>query len=274
MPPPVLAGPLPANLIPSLRDARADVPRSYADGCQLDSPTVEPPECVYGDPAGPETVILFGDSHAAQWLPAFEQLASQRGWRLVSLTKTGCPPVARTVWNALLKREYRECDAWIPLALARVATEAPALVVVAAARDYQVMGDGGRQPLADHPAAWRDGLASVLAAADRDADRVVLLADTPRLQEDPVECLASRDLIERCPSPRAEMVDPGYAELEAHAASQAGVGYVSATDWLCTPDVCPLVMGDRLLYRDPQHLTASFVATLADRLAVALDAPR
>jgi hypothetical protein len=274
LPAPVLAGALPAGLIPSLRDARQDVPRSYADGCQLDSSTVEPPECVYGDPSGAETVILFGDSHAAQWLPAFEQLAMQRGWRLVSLTKTGCPPVAQTVWNAMLKRAYRECDAWIPLALSRVATEAPALVVVASARDYQVMGDGGRRPLSDRPAAWRDGLATVLAAVDRDSDRVVLLADTPRLGEDPVECLASQDLIERCPSPRSEMVDAGYTDLEAHAASQAGVGFVAATDWLCTPDVCPLVMGDHLLYRDPQHLTASFVVTLADRLALALDAPR
>jgi hypothetical protein len=273
MPPAVLAGPLPAGLIPSLRDARDDVPRSYADGCQLDSATIQPPECVYGDPGGATTVVLFGDSHAAQWLPALEQLAGQRGWRLVSLTKSGCPPVARTVWNAVLKRGYRECDEWIPLALARVAEEAPELVVVASARDYELMGDDGRRPLAERPAAWRQGLASVLSAADRDADRVVLLGDTPRLGEDPVECLAARELIERCPSPRSEMVDPAYAELEVAAATEAGVAHASPTDWLCSDDACPLVMGDRLLYRDPQHLTASFVTTLADRLAVALDAP-
>ena len=43
----------------------------YADGCHLNPPETEVPECVYGNPSSKTTVVLFGDSHAMQWFPAF-----------------------------------------------------------------------------------------------------------------------------------------------------------------------------------------------------------
>ena len=126
------------NLVPSLANAAGDLPVSYSDGCHLDFGTTESPPCVYGDPNSTTTAILFGDSHAAQWLPALQRIAQANDWRLVSLTKSGCPPVPVTVWNAPLNRPYRECNQWRQNSLQRIEDEQPAYVFVAAARDYEV----------------------------------------------------------------------------------------------------------------------------------------
>ena len=36
-------------------------------------------------------MALVGDSHAAMWNPAFQQIAEQRHWRLETLAKGGLP---------------------------------------------------------------------------------------------------------------------------------------------------------------------------------------
>jgi hypothetical protein len=97
------------------------------------------------------------------------------------------------------------------------------------------------------------------------------MADTPRHAKDPLECLASHRQIEDCPQSRADMVDAGYTQLESDVAAGAGAGFISANDWLCNETVCPLVMGNYLVYRDEHHVTATFAGLLADRLGWALD---
>ena len=73
--PPTPGGRVPADLVPALADVRDDLPTIYGDGCHLDQRTVTPKVCVFGDPSSSTTVVLFGDSHAAQWFPALERLA-------------------------------------------------------------------------------------------------------------------------------------------------------------------------------------------------------
>ena len=59
-----------------------------ADGCEITALQTQSGPCVYGDPGSKTAVVLFGDSHAAQWFPALNALATQRSWRLMwSITK-------------------------------------------------------------------------------------------------------------------------------------------------------------------------------------------
>jgi hypothetical protein len=265
----VTSGALPPDLQPALGDARKDLPRSYADGCHLDFPTVDPPDCAYGDTASGTTVVLVGDSHAAQWLPTLEVLAVERGWRLVSLTKSACPMVDVPVWNASLKREYRECDAWREHVFERLAQESPLITFVASADMYELADEAGRRPAGDTP-EWADGLTRMLETARRDSGRVVLMADTPRVGYDPLECLATQADIAGCAVPAALMVDRAYAAIEAESAAAAGADLVPVAEWVCPGASCPLVRGSTLVYRDSHHLTATFAARLAGELAAQL----
>ena len=46
-------------------------------------------------------MALVGDSHAAMWNPAFQQVAEQRHWRLEMLTKAACPLMDLSIASAL-----------------------------------------------------------------------------------------------------------------------------------------------------------------------------
>ena len=190
LPAPLRTGPVPADIVPALVDAYWDLPRGYADGCHLDYATTEPPDCRYGPPDGAMSVVLLGDSHAQQWLPALEALAGERGWRLRAVTKAACPLVDATVWNDPLKRAYRECDAWRERALELVDEEQPALVLIASADMYEIVDAGGDRLDAGEEEAWDAALTGYLARLAARAPTVVVLADTPRVGYLAADCLA------------------------------------------------------------------------------------
>jgi len=270
--PPPPGGPVPADLVPSLLAARDDIPVIYADGCHLSEPATELGECAFGDPASTTTVVLFGDSHAAQWFPALERLATDRSWRLESLTKSGCTPATIAVWNTRLKRAYTECDQWRDAVVTRVAAERPALVIVASSHPYPAAGNGGPLP-ADDGQALAAGLATTLDRLRSSAGAVALIADTPKFDFDPPECLSAHlDDTLACSRPRAKMLDAAWLATERALAAAHGATLVDPTGWACPTDPCPSVIGRFLVYRDRHHLATPYVVALRDRLAGALPA--
>src|SRR5690606_22728420 len=123
-------------LTPTLARVRKDKPRIYDDGCHADVKEVDVPySCVYGDRGSSTTVVLFGDSHAAQWFPAMDHLARQHGWRLVSLTKSSCTAGDVYLYEDSLKRPYTECQTWRANVFRRIEELQPALVVVSSLMD-------------------------------------------------------------------------------------------------------------------------------------------
>jgi peptidoglycan/LPS O-acetylase OafA/YrhL len=165
----------PANLRPTLRGARGDLPAIYGNGCHLDAAVTMPGPCTFGDPASPTTIVLFGDSHAAQWFPALAQLADQHRWRLLVLTKKGCPTASISVFSPMVNRELRECDAWRINVAARLAAERPDLLLMSSYRYRQTGAWAG----VDGNQAWQQGLSATLAAYRPLAGRVLILGDTP-----------------------------------------------------------------------------------------------
>ena len=87
---------LPDGLQPSLEAAWWDRSSSYDDRCHNDAVDEELRTCSFGDPDGTREVVLFGDLHALQWLPALVIAAGQEGWRVTTLTKAACPPAQVT----------------------------------------------------------------------------------------------------------------------------------------------------------------------------------
>lgn len=271
--PPPPGGPVPAGLTPSLEAARSDQPKTYTDGCHLDQPSITIPQCVYGDPASSTVIVLFGDSHAAEWFPALARLAGDRDWRLVSLTKSGCTPAQLTIWNANFKRAYDECDRWREAAFARIAAEHPTLVIVGSSHPYTSAGSGGPAP-SDGGQALAAGLAQTLARLRPLAGAVALIGDTPKFDADPPDCLSQHlDNVLACAEPRARTVDAAWLGVEAGLAGQAGAIFVDPTAWACPTDPCPVVIGRYLVFRDQHHLATPFVTALRARLAAALPLP-
>ena len=98
---------------PDPRHAEDDRGRAYTDKCHLKQTNrTESPRCVYGKPDSQTTVVNIGDSHALMYFPTLNRLAHRRGWRLVNLTRAGCP-VADVHFGKL-------CDPWREHSLRRI----------------------------------------------------------------------------------------------------------------------------------------------------------
>ncbi|HMQ24437.1 MAG TPA: acyltransferase family protein [Acidimicrobiales bacterium] len=259
---------VPRNLTPALDDARADVPVVFTDGCNgalgatpVDDARIE--GCSYGAPNGDRTVVLVGDSHAAQWVPALVPAARAAGPRLVVLTKSACPIADLTVANQLLGRAYTECDQWrddVVVALDRLD---PELVVAASTSHYDALGPSGAEATSDD---WTAGLTTTLAAF-ADVAPTVLLGDTPYPAGDVPACLAEHlDDATACTLARGQL-SFDHARVEAQAASDAGVALVPTVDLACGAQRCPVVVGRFLVYRDASHLATPYVEHLGPQLA-------
>jgi peptidoglycan/LPS O-acetylase OafA/YrhL len=269
---PVTAGgPVPADLTPSLAAVRNDSPIIYNDGCHLDQATVEPRTCVFGDPTSTTSVVLFGDSHAAQWFPALDRLAGIEHWRLITLTKSACTPASVTVWNTTFDRSYTECDAWRERVFSRLATLHPSAVIMAMSRAYSIVDGSSTATVDERPDLWDAGIAVSLRRLTRLTDHVVLIGDTPHSRVDPPVCLSKHlDDALACATTSALSLDTAQTTADSGLARAAGATFVDPTPWVCPSEPCPVVIGSYLVFRDSHHLTTSFSTALARRLLASL----
>jgi hypothetical protein len=212
-------------------------------------------------------MMLFGDSHALQWFPALDRAARARRWRLVSLTKTTCPPVQLSFWSPVLGRPYRECDQWRSNMLQRIRSERPAVVVLGAARHY-----GDVYHFQVYGPTWISGLAKMVRQVRATGARVIVLGPTPKPKADVPDCL-SRHLHNAvaCTTPPQVALDTGGMRAERQAVQRAGGGYLDVTPWLCTPSTCMVMVGNLLAYRDDNHLTTTYTTWLSPLLGYHLD---
>jgi hypothetical protein len=262
---------VPTNIVPAPADAPRDQVEPQTDGCHLSLYSgLRRPPCSYGPTGATRTVVVIGDSHALQWFPALDELAERDGRRLVSLTRSSCPPAELAVRNDKLKRRYTECEAWRRWALARIDTLRPDLVVVTSDTNYPGMLDG--RP-ANPEKLWTDAWTQLFARLRADARRVVLLGDTPTLSTDPLDCLGSHPTeITACTEPASTVLrDPAWRADVRTAAAHSGVPVVDPTPWLCHRN-CPLIVGNLLVYRDTNHLTSAYAGMLAPLLGARLPA--
>lgn len=253
---------VPADVTPTLLSVAGDLPDVYRDGCQLTffDTTLRP--CRYGDPSAARTVMLLGDSHAAQWSPGLERAAADGGWALTSLTKSSCPMVDVAVRSEKLVRPYTECETWKQEVLARMWAERPALVVLSAfSAAYRPLVIGG----GDVEQRWADAEASMIRRFPP-GTRVVVLGDSPAWSRAPSICLSDHLAdAARCAGPPATLIDAGMTAAEARGAQEVGARYLPTLRWLCAA-TCPAIEGNVLVYRDDRHVTATFSRLLAGRL--------
>lgn len=254
-----------------LRQAASDLPENYRLGCHLALEQVEQGECTFGDTRSTRSAVLFGDSHAAQWLPALDVAAKTVGFRLHAWTKSSCPSASVSVWNQMAKGPYRQCDDWREQVFRRIESEQPAIVFLSnLVEDATALAPrSGSRPIRGRDAqqAYQEGLEQTIRRLRAAGATVVVIRDTPRPRPDIMDCLASTTDARKCELGRAEATLS--APLDARAAESAGARTWDFTDQICPGSRCPVSGGPDglLVYRDSNHLTARFVASLAPEAA-------
>jgi peptidoglycan/LPS O-acetylase OafA/YrhL len=261
---------LPANLTPKLADAAKDTPVVYPDGCHLGFTAVKVPKaCAYGDITATTTVVLFGDSHAAQWFPAFEQIAKTRHWRLLSFTKSACPAASVLVYQEALKRGYTECVQWRDQTLAAVKAMRPAMVVMT---NNGTDTGGLVNASGDADQAWADAWVTSLRKVEQSGTKVVVLSDTPYPKSNVPDCVSTHaSSVTSCTqSVGAALVLPKRRQMVAAAAAREGAVVIDPTSWFCAATTCPVIVGNILVYKDESHMSTAYATALAPVLAARL----
>ncbi|WP_127479199.1 acyltransferase family protein [Nocardioides pantholopis] len=267
--PPARGEPVPAPaLAPDDKaDAYADV--SGGRNCWSARPRFRQVRCVFGEPDGDVEVVLVGNSHAGQWLPALQEIAADRDWRISTRLASRC--AMSQVRQALdTVEETDACEQWVERTSRRIARERPDLVVVSNRISAPAEGhslEASREPYAA-------GYEQVLRRWSEAGVPVVALHDTPAPGDGAVEsapeCVATNaDDLDACAGPRPdwEPADPVREAVEAmQTGGAASVRLADLNDLICRSETCAAVVGGALVYSDGSHLTATYARTLAPHL--------
>jgi peptidoglycan/LPS O-acetylase OafA/YrhL len=244
-----------------------DIPSMYAMGCETALTESKPKMCTFGDASnGQKTVVLFGDSHAAQWFQAVKDIAETQHWKLITLVKSACSPMSINADSMHNPGATQSCGIWRKAAVETIRKMHPDLVIASSSSIYQEKDS--TKPI--DPANWERGTRETLLAIAGDGIPVKVIRDTPHAEYDISQCLAQAAWDGRtvcAPLSRDSALSPLVYQAEVSgAANLPNVKFVDMTDDICSPNICDLQRGNVILYRDSNHLTASYAESLSDAL--------
>ena len=205
------------------------------------------PECTYGVRGSVKKIVLFGDSHAAQWFPALEKIALARGYELISLSKSACPgPAVKKVEPGAYKNA--DCSAWRSNAIARIQKIQPDAVLVSGMQNYEIP-----KGYSDRATWWKEGEVKTFSALKGSSRHIIFISDTPHPNRDIPSCIAAGKLNRCNGSERAVQI------------FTAGYQQINPTPWLCTRN-CPAIISGTVVYRDASHISVAMAQQLSNAM--------
>ncbi|WP_082950904.1 acyltransferase family protein [Mycobacterium sp. 1164985.4] len=211
-----------------------------------------PNTCVDG-PADGVPAVLFGDSHAQQWLPVMQVVARENNWRLNQFTKAACPVAA------LQPRDGRtdpftksDCLGWREDSIKAIVALKPKYIVIGSLStyvpDYQ-----------EFKTAWDQSLNQLRSTGAK----LIYLRDTPYPKRNMPECVSgATDDWSKC---EFDLNNVGRTEpivTDQVRGENLDIPVLDVNPYLCEANRCPAVRNGTLLYRDDSHLTATAVKAL------------
>jgi hypothetical protein len=251
----------------ALDRVRADFAEMHRRECvSLDGSTAVK-ICEFGAPQSTTNVVLFGDSHAAQWFDAMKDIAQREQWKLTTVLKLGCAAVDVNPGQGI--DNDRECVAWRQKAVPAIVELKPTLIILGSATNKLGRPEN---PQAHATAAlvadMREGVLRTLRPLSTAGARIALLRDTPEFPFDVTSCLGRAERhswypSDACDLPSASVLDPQiYAAEQSAAAALPNVRLIDLDGALCPRGVCTAVVNGTVMYRDTHHLAGKSAATL------------
>jgi len=243
--------------------ARQDLSELYAYGCDTWFSSAELTVCPFGNGKAQHTAVLMGDSVGAQWFPALESRFTQAGWRLLVIIKSSCPMVDKPFFYARIGKEYTVCAEWRQHALEFLREIKP---------DHVFLGSGISSGNNFTPTDWTEGTRKVLEVISPHVDKITLIRSTPILPFNTLDCLADETSLarllageNRCSAiPNNTNGDQVFTALQEAAIGFPNVRLLDMNDAICPNGRCSAKQDGFIVFRDSQHLTASFTAQLAE----------
>jgi peptidoglycan/LPS O-acetylase OafA/YrhL len=236
--------------------------------------------CRFGDLEGKPGLQLLGDSHAKQYVAAFDPLLARLGLRGESYSAGGCP-MLRGVINP--DEKFSHCRHTRDLYLSRLRENNAPIVINhywLGYRPYLLAEDTGEKATgeADQVALWRSALDATLRELAKDGRRFLIIGagvefvcagDQYRFSPGPLWHAPSQP----CPPQPSEEAKKRTAAfnsmLREFQSSHPSTTVLLPEEYLCTSE-CPAMDGDNWLYWDAHHLTVAGAQYISVRAEHAL----
>ena len=265
-------GPVPEGT--PIKTARGDVSPLEDNGCHVGWGAVAPSElpCEFGDTTSDVVIVISGDSHVAAWFGAFDEAGKANHWKIVTVTKRGCPIADVTVYSAVnravLDAPYPECNQWRKKAVEYINALHADLVVFPMLTRRGMVGYSGANAIRE----WGAGLGRTLDEIATSGAKLLVIGDTPKTAGDNIPlCLSGHQQdISACGNKRSKAVLTERLAALAEAAAAHHATYVDPSNWFCTDTFCPAVISNVVVYSDDSHLTDSYARYRAPQMAAAI----
>lgn len=215
--------------------------------------------CIIGDDVAP-SVIVYGDSHGAEFSAALGEFAKARHASVRQITASGCPPAAGFTFPA-----DDRCQHYNDGIIDRLTAISPTTVVLAT---YSLAWDR------EYPDQFWPSFERTIATLQAAGHRVVVLGpvpDHPEASGIPAEVARwtakGRDPNDFSFKYGAKQVHAVEARLSA-IATEHGAVFVPVSSELCSDKSCKPYADGAVLYFDNNHLSMSGAQLIASRLLV------
>lgn len=248
-----------------IEDITRDRSIVYEVDCHISQIETKHEPCIFGTKDAKPQVVLFGDSHAAHYFDAAEVASKQRGTAFLMRSKSGCPPIDGLLWNVKFKRPYYECQQWQRSVVDTVRELQPKLVILSSLTLYRPLNSALEPPQTEDERrrSFIEAQHRMITQLLGYAERVVIIADTPVLPEEPAFCLYRNPAHEEaCSWSDKDLVkEVFYAEALADLGERVTI--VDLAGQICPGGVCRTILGNTPVYYDRGHLTATFSKSLS-----------
>ncbi|CAN5574768.1 hypothetical protein BH10ACT2_BH10ACT2_25430 [soil metagenome] len=265
-------GPVPEGT--PIKNAAYDTSPLEDNGCHVGwgatTPSALP--CEFGDTKSDVVIVITGDSHVAAWFGAFDEAGKANHWKIVTVTKRGCPTADVKVYSAvnraILDAPYPQCTTWRANAIQYINDLHADLVVFPMLTRRGVVGHSGANAIAE----WGAGLGRTLDAIGASGAKLLVISDTPKTNGDNIaRCVNGHPLdIAPCGNKRSKAVLTERLAVLAETAPLHHATYVDTSNWFCTDTFCPAVIGGAVVYSDDSHLSDSYARYRAPQMAAAI----
>ncbi len=250
------------SVIPEPSSATEDIPRAYAEGCQVGISGESPHWCEIGDPHGKHRAVVLGDSKIVQYFEAIDAAGKALRWKIQTVTKSACP--FANAGKIVKGRPYEACQRFNEAVMSQLQA-APPDAVITSQNDGRGFPPGDKSVYTQR--AMIRGLVSHWTKLRNMGIQVVVLFDNPSPQGagSVYRCLLKQPHAAlACSFPRQEGIVSSAAPTQRAAAALAtSTEIIDLTDYICPKSRCAPVIGNVLVYRQGSHITNTYAKTLA-----------
>jgi hypothetical protein len=234
--------------------------KPYRRDCHQKGDLPEVITCSYGVAEGAtKTVAVVGGSHSVHWIPAFEILAGEHRWHVVSITKSACPFEV----NALRRPSCIQWNEDVHAVLEKIKPDVVFTTSTRSDLESPTNADGVKGRTSERAEAIPEGYLAQWKRLAAKGITVIAVRDNPRMGFDVPGCVEKfYPNLSKCARPRDRLMDRIDPSAELQPPPE-NVAFIDLTDRFCDEDLCYPVAGNVLIYRDKHHIGSAYARTLA-----------